>query len=93
MAKQSERLSTKRYQNFLCAPSYKKQIADAGNPGCSPAKCGRMITDTLVDEGEANQLLVLAKKGLSQGGGAGGASILDLHSGALSKGQGFVSVY
>ena len=33
MAKQSEVISPKRFQNFLCAPSYKKQIVDAGNPG------------------------------------------------------------
>ena len=61
--------------------------------GCAPAKCGRMVSDTVIDESDANQLLTLAKKGLSKGGGAGGASILDLHSGALSKGEGFVSVY
>lgn len=93
MAKQSEVISPKRFQNFLCAPSYKKQIVDAGNPGCAPAKCGRMVSDTVIDESDANQLLTLAKKGLSKGGGAGGASILDLHSGALSKGEGFVSIY
>ena len=52
-----------------------------------------MVTDTLIDASEADALLVLAKKGLSKGGGAGGASILDLHSGALSKDQGFSSVY
>ena len=33
MAKQSEVIGPKRFQNFLCAPSYKKQIVDAGNPG------------------------------------------------------------
>ena len=52
-----------------------------------------MVTDTLIDASEADALLVLAKKGLSKGGGAGGASILDLHSGALSKDHGFTSVY
>ena len=52
-----------------------------------------MVSDTVIDESDANQLLTLAKKGLSKGGGAGGASILDLHSGALSKGEGFVSIY
>ena len=33
MAKQSEVISPKRFQNFLCAPSYKKEISEAGNPG------------------------------------------------------------
>ena len=52
-----------------------------------------MVTDDLIDISEANKLLALAKKGLAKGGGAGGASILDLHSGALSKGEGFTSIY
>jgi hypothetical protein len=33
------------------------------------------------------------KKGLSKGGSDGGASIVDLHSGALSKGPHFVNLY
>lgn len=41
--------------------------------------------DGLVTDEETDVLLALAKKGLSRGGGSGGASILDLHSGALSK--------
>ena len=93
MAKRGEVIDPKRYQQFLCAPSYKKEIEEAGNEGCVPAKCGRMISDVLVTRGEADNLLLLAKKGLSKGGGDGGASILDLHSGALSKGKGFISVY
>ena len=60
---------------------------------CLPAKCGRMVTDTVVTEREGHALLALAKKGLEKGGSDGGASILDLHSGALSKGQNFVNVY
>lgn len=42
---------------------------------------------------EVEELLGIAKKGLSLGGSAGGASILDLHSGALSLGQNFVNIY
>ena len=38
-------------------------------------------------------MISLAKKGLSKGGSSGGASILDLHSGALSKGEQFVNIY
>jgi hypothetical protein len=34
---------------------------------------------------ESHRLLSIAKKGLVKGGSNGGASILDLHSGALSK--------
>ena len=53
--------------------------------GCVPTKCGRAVLDNVVSEKESDQLLALAKKGFSKGGGNGGASILDLHSGAISK--------
>ena len=53
--------------------------------GCVPAKCGRAVLDNVVSEKESDQLLALAKKGFAKGGGNGGASILDLHSGAISK--------
>lgn len=60
---------------------------------CLPAKCGRMVSDSVVDERDAHGLLEIAKKGLAKGGSSGGASILDLHSGALSKGSNFVNLY
>ena len=41
--------------------------------------------DNIVDSWEADKILDLAKKGFAKGGGNGGASILDLHSGAFSK--------
>ena len=53
--------------------------------GCVPTKCGRAVLDNVVSEKESDQLLALAKKGFAKGGGSGGASILDLHSGAISK--------
>jgi len=92
MAKVSEVLDKKRHAQFLCAPSYKKEIQDL-EPVCLPAKCGRFIIDELVSVDEAHKLLSLAKKGLSKGGGNGGASILDLHSGALSHGDRFINLY
>lgn len=92
IAKVSETLDTKRAAQMLCAPSYKAEIS-ALDPVCLPARCGRFIMDSLVTVEEAHGLLILAKKGLSQGGGAGGASILDLHSGALSKEHQFVNLY
>ena len=49
--------------------------------------------DDLVTVAESHKLLALAKKGLSKGGGNGGASILDLHSGALSHGDNFINLY
>ena len=53
--------------------------------GCAPTKCGRAVLDNVVSTKESDQLLELAKKGFAKGGGNGGASILDLHSGAISK--------
>ena len=53
--------------------------------GYVPTKCGRAVLDNVVSEKESDQLLALAKKGFAKGGGSGGASILDLHSGAISK--------
>ncbi len=36
MARAREPLKEKRFQNLLCAPSYKKEIRDLGNEGESP---------------------------------------------------------
>ncbi|XP_034881605.1 2-oxoglutarate and iron-dependent oxygenase domain-containing protein 3 isoform X1 [Mirounga leonina] len=61
--------------------------------GCSPRKCGRGITDTVITRDEAQRIRSIAEKGLSLGGSDGGASVLDLHSGALSVGKRFVNLY
>ncbi|XP_036853214.2 2-oxoglutarate and iron-dependent oxygenase domain-containing protein 3 isoform X3 [Manis javanica] len=61
--------------------------------GCSPRKCGRGVTDTVITRDEAQRIRSIAEKGLSLGGSEGGASILDLHSGALSMGKHFVNLY
>ncbi|KAH0629543.1 hypothetical protein JD844_011684 [Phrynosoma platyrhinos] len=44
-------------------------------------------------EGTCLLQLIIAERGLSLGGSDGGASILDLHSGALSLGKHFVNMY
>nr|XP_006816339.1 PREDICTED: 2-oxoglutarate and iron-dependent oxygenase domain-containing protein 3-like [Saccoglossus kowalevskii] len=62
-------------------------------PGCTPTRCGRLVIDGLITEKEARQLLQIAKNGLALGGSNGGASILDLHSGALSKGNSFINLF
>lgn len=80
-----------RAQNVDCATDYLSEITQY--IACVPNKCGRFVSDSLVNEQEANALIDLAKKGLSFGGGSGGVSILDLHSGALSKGRNFVNIY
>merc|ERR1719208_563725 len=92
MAKVNEILDKKRHAQFLCHPQFKKEIQELSGD-CVPAKCGRFVVDDLVTVEEAHKLLALAKKGLSKGGGNGGASILDLHSGALSHGDQFINLY
>ncbi|XP_070783293.1 2-oxoglutarate and iron-dependent oxygenase domain-containing protein 3 [Enoplosus armatus] len=62
-------------------------------PGCTPQKCGRAVTDSMVTREEAQVLRRLAERGLALAGSEGGASILDLHSGALSMGKQFVNIY
>ncbi|XP_074475256.1 2-oxoglutarate and iron-dependent oxygenase domain-containing protein 3 [Sebastes fasciatus] len=62
-------------------------------PGCTPQKCGRAVTDGVVSREEAEVLKRLAERGLALAGSEGGASILDLHSGALSMGKQFVNIY
>ena len=92
MAKVNEILDKKRHAQFLCHPQFKKEIQELSGD-CVPAKCGRFVVDDLVTVEEAHKLLILAKKGLAKGGGIGGASILDLHSGALSHGDNFINLY
>ncbi|XP_062859835.1 urotensin-2 receptor 2 [Trichomycterus rosablanca] len=62
-------------------------------PGCTPTECGRAVSDSVVTIEEAQVLKRLAERGLALAGSEGGASILDLHSGALSMGQKFVNIY
>uniref|UniRef100_G1TKY7 2-oxoglutarate and iron dependent oxygenase domain containing 3 n=1 Tax=Oryctolagus cuniculus TaxID=9986 RepID=G1TKY7_RABIT len=61
--------------------------------GCTPRKCGRGVSDVVITREEAQRIRSIAEKGLSLGGSHGGASILDLHSGALSVGKHFVNLY
>jgi hypothetical protein len=51
------------------------------------------VSDKLVSGSEADVLLSIAKRGMALGGSQGGATILDLHSGALSQGKNFVNIY
>ena len=89
-AKQSELLPGKGVI-VECSTEYTKEVVKY--EGCIPRDCKRFVTDQVVSEREAEELLKLAQKGLKHGGSYGGASILDLHSGALSKGQHFVNIY
>lgn len=90
LARQKEILIS-RTQHVECSNDYKSEISVY--PDCVPEKCGRVVTDKLVSSTETDILLKIATSGLGLGGSDGGASILDLHSGALSKGQGFIDIY
>lgn len=76
-------------QAVPCSDDYNKDPF----PECKPKYCGRVVMDNLVTAEEARHLLGVAKRGLAYGGSGGGASILDLHSGALSKGDKFINIY
>lgn len=89
-AKQSQKLPGKE-RKIKCSPEYLQEINKFD--GCRPTECKRFVTDTLVTVAEVKEMLIIAKKGLKLGGSSGGASILDLHSGALSLGQNFVNIY
>ncbi|XP_034937435.1 2-oxoglutarate and iron-dependent oxygenase domain-containing protein 3-like [Chelonus insularis] len=80
-----------RTQSLECALDYKTELEKY--PECVPEKCGRVVTDKLVSATETDVLLKIAVNGINLGGSDGGASILDLHSGALSKGKGFINIY
>lgn len=80
-----------RSQNLECSDDFKNDLKKY--PKCVPDKCGRVVTDQLVTPSETDILLKIATDGLKYGGSDGGASILDLHSGALSKGTGFINIY
>lgn len=90
LARQHEILH-QRKQLLECSDSYKMEVEHY--PGCVPEKCGRLISDSLVTVAEAQAMLEIAKRGLNLGGSLGGASILDLHSGALSVGRTFINMY
>lgn len=81
-----------RSHKVACSPSFLTDIGDF--PMCIPNTCGRIVTDKLIDTKESTILLNLAKRTIDlAGGSSGGASILDVHSGALSKGEQFVNIY
>ncbi|XP_037666646.1 2-oxoglutarate and iron-dependent oxygenase domain-containing protein 3 [Choloepus didactylus] len=78
---------------FIEVPCSKDYDSHRRFEGCTPRRCGRGVTDVAISREEAERIRSIAEKGLSLGGSDGGASILDLHSGALSVGKHFVNLY
>lgn len=62
-------------------------------PGCSARSCGRFVSDDIISNEEAKGLLDLAVNAMAYGAPASGATVLDLHSGSLTKGNEFVNFY
>ncbi|XP_046370039.2 2-oxoglutarate and iron-dependent oxygenase domain-containing protein 3-like [Haliotis rufescens] len=75
--------------NVPCSKDYSQEEFQ----DCKPKRCGRVVMDDLVRQEDAEYLLRVAEKGLALGGSSGGASILDLHTGALSKDNAFIDIY
>lgn len=88
-ARQSDVLSAKTV-SLQCSTDYIKEIKKF--PGCVPSECRRFVSDTTVSQQEADDMLRIFHKFLEYGGSPNGVSILDLHSGALSKGDKFINV-
>lgn len=63
--------------------------------GCTPlpGRCGQVVLDGFLSQSEVAALRKVAERGMSLGGGAGGPTILDLQSGALSLEDTFIDVW
>jgi len=62
--------------------------------GCTPSQCARVVFDELVDPSDLALISRIPKGIFSMTpGGAGGPTIFDIHSGALSYGEKFVDAY
>ncbi|VEN45674.1 unnamed protein product [Callosobruchus maculatus] len=90
MAKYKEIYDMKGYM-LECDDEYKKDVSQY--PGCIPKFCGRFVSDKIVTAVEADILLKFAKKVMAMGGSSGGATVMDLNSGALSYNDKFINAY
>lgn len=80
-----------RVHRFDCSKSYLAEVTEF--PKCVPEHCGRFVSDSLVDSMEVEKLREIAEQGFKLSNSSGGASILDLHSGAISHGENFINLY
>jgi len=79
---------TNRFVEVSCSNDYGKAFKS-----CRPKKCGRAVRDGLFLQTDLKHMRDIAEKGMKHGGGKGGATILDLHSGALSYGDQFINLH
>ena len=76
-----------------CSPQNVSSLYVPYSDGCSPTFCSRLVVDGFLSKAEAGGLRKLVDFALSVGGADGGAEIVDLHSGAVSKGSRFIDLY
>ena len=76
------------YRKVPCSNDY-----DQTFKGCVPQVCGRAVQDQLVEEKDIKTLRGMVERVMKYGGGSGGATILDLHTGALSYKDKFINIY
>lgn len=82
-----------RSQFFECSADFRREV-DTHYKDCAPRRCGRLVSDTLLQEHEVDALLEMFEGAMAlTGGGSGGATIFELHTGALSKGETFVYAF
>ena len=86
--------------SYLGGPSLIQNPGGCGTyepkvPSCTPHgnNCGHLVYDSFASAEEVSALRAIAARGMALGGGAGGPTILDLQSGALSLGDKFVDVW
>lgn len=75
-------------EHVPCSSDYGQMPAD-----CRPSVCGYSVFDSFATPSEIEALRSIASAGMAHGGGAGGPTILDLHSGALSLDTKFISIW
>jgi len=92
MARVDETVTSKRFQQFLCSPAYKREI-QALDQSCLPSQCGRFMLDDVITLDESHKLLNMAKKGLSKGIPTGGISTLDLDTGDMPHSENAIKLF
>ena len=80
-----------RIQKFRCSKEYEEEMKKF--PQCVPKKCGRFVADKLIENKEIELLLNMAENIIGLAGSSGGASVLDIHTGALSYGERYLNFF
>jgi len=92
IAYQTSTYNTPNFQELDCSEEYSTSPPTSDN--CTPTKCGRLVLDGVLTDEELEVLTSIATDGtMIAGGGAGGASIIELHTSSASAGENFISLF